>query len=102
MALSLIYPFHKSVGHAPFSSLCSSVLFCPCTLNYSSFGIRFSYNPFDGLHGKHCLYCLRSLFTAPFLNNGLYIVVTHLRGRSYPGRCLSMGSLFLRERVLQE
>jgi hypothetical protein len=35
MAPSLIYPLHKSMGHAPYSSSYSVGLFYLCTLNYS-------------------------------------------------------------------
>jgi hypothetical protein len=73
IALALIYALHKSLGHAPFSSLYSSVLFCPCTLNYCQLQSQ-SHIATDGQSVSQSWYR-----APPGAHDQIFIVVWHLR-----------------------
>lgn len=79
-------PTSQSLGYAPSSSLYPSVLFCPSTLKYFSFGIRYSYNHFARIQRRtqpvlltkfvyravayYCVdVCCANGFTRPLHNN---------------------------------
>jgi hypothetical protein len=83
IALSLIHPLHKSLGHAPYSSLYLELLLA------SQFASLITI--LHGPNGKYRLYCWRSLFTAQLSSNGRPIVARScVSGMCLPTRCLAM------------